>query len=168
MALNIDMVKAKIADELGLTDHDLAELYGVAEGKLDAHLGSLEKSDKALYDRMLSDVDATRTSYRKFAVSDEQIASTRTLLSNHRFRPFAPLVQADGNLGWRLSRDDAEFVAFRTADFVGLNLESSELVRKRLNRVVLWANETSPEASQELLDRLADITFYLLELSSVV
>lgn len=168
MALNIDMIKAKIGDELGLTDHDLAELYGVAESKLNAHLGSLEKSEKALYDRMLSDVDAARTSYRKFAVSDEQIAAIRALLSKHIFRPFASLVQADGNLGWRLSRDDAEFVAFRTSDIVGLDLEASELVRKRLNRVVLWAEESAPKLTKELLDRLADITFYLLELSSVV
>ena len=138
MALNVGLVKSKIADDLGLTEQDLARLYGVGDADLDRHLRELESGEEALYNRVMSDLDAARIGYRQFEISDQQITTVRMLLGKHKFRPFASLVQADGQVGWRLSRDDAEFVAFRSSDVVGLDLDASELVRKRLNRLVAF------------------------------
>jgi hypothetical protein len=168
MALNAAQVKARIGDELGLTDEDLARLYGVDAGKLDKHLASLEKDANAVYQRILSDVDGVRTGYRMLQVSDAHIAAVRELLKDYIFHPLVSTAMADGHVGWKLGSDDAQFVAFRVADIVGMDHDWSEVLRLRLKRLIVWPNENMPQTNREFRDRVADITFYLVELTGVL
>ncbi len=168
MAPDTAWVKARIGDELGLIDNDLARLYGVEVNTLNRHLASLGGDEDSIYQRILSDVDAVRVGYRQLQVSDEDIAQARDLLQKYIFHPLVSVPMASGQVGWRLSGDDAQFVAFRSADIVGMDHEWGEMLRKRLNRLIVWPAEAMPELDQAFLDRVADITFYLMELTGVL
>ncbi len=168
MALNTAQVKAKVGDELGLTDDDLARLYGVDPAAVDKHLATLGKDPETVYQRILSDVDGVRTGYRMLQVSDEHIAAIRHLLSDYIFHPLVSMEMADGRVGWKLGSDDAQFVAFRAADTVGMDHDWSEVLRLRLKRLFVWPDETMPDTDQTFRDRVADITFYLMELTGVL
>ncbi|HLY27202.1 MAG TPA: hypothetical protein VKQ72_12730, partial [Aggregatilineales bacterium] len=111
--LDASWIKNRIADELGLTEDDLAHLYGVEVRALDKHLGTLGADNKSVYERILSDVDAARMGYRQIEVSDDQIGAIRNLLKKYPFHPLVSMPTADGAVGWRLSSDDAQYVAFR-------------------------------------------------------
>ena len=166
--LDAAWVKTRIGDELGLTDDDLARLYGVNASALDRHLASLGKENNSIYERILSDVDAARTGYRQLEVSDENIAAIRKLLKSYPFHPLVSVPMASGDIGWRLSTDDAQFVAFRAADVVGMDFDWGEVLRTRLNRAIIWPDSNMPETNQAFKDRVADITFYLMELTGVL
>ncbi len=168
MALNAAQVKAKIGDELGLTDEDLARLYGVDASGVDKHLVSLGKDPDAVCQRILSDVDGVRVGYRVLQISDDHIAAIRVLLRDYIFHPLVSMEMADGRVGWKLGSDDAQFVAFRAADIVGMDHDWSEVLRLRLKRLFVWPDETMPETNRAFRDRVADITFYLMELTGVL
>jgi|GEM_PF-4921867 hypothetical protein len=169
MAVDTTWVKNRIGDEMGLTEEDLARLYGVEKKALDAHLRSLGHDSAAVFEKILSDVDAVRIGYRVLQISDDHIAAARALLGDFIFRPLVSVPMADGQIGWRLSSDDAQYVAFRTADIVGMDFEWSDVLRLRLKRLVVWPDETRPDtADQAFRDRVADITFYLAELTGVL
>jgi hypothetical protein len=168
MALNAAQVKAKVGDELGLTDEDLARLYGVDAGAVDKHLASLGKDPDAVYQRILSDVDGVRTGYRMLPVSDEHIAAVRNLLKDYIFHPLVSMEMANGQVGWKLGSDDAQFVAFRAADIVGMDHDWGEVLRLRLKRLFVWPDANMPETNKAFRDRVADITFYLIELTGVL
>ncbi len=170
MAAKIDMswVKNRIADELGLTEDDLAHLYGVEVRALDKHLASLGADNSAVYERILTDVDGARTGYRQIEVNDDQISAIRQLLSSYPFHPLVSIPTADGAVGWRLSSDDAQYVAFRAADIAQINFDGGEVLRLRLNRAVVWPDEQMPDTDSTFRDRVADVTFYLMELSGIL
>src|SRR5215813_10950833 len=121
--LSADWVKTRIGDELGLTENDLARLYGIEVSALDKHLATLGGNETAVYERILSDVDAVRVGYRQIEVKDDQIATIRSLLASYPFHPLVSVPMADQRVGWRLSGDDAQFVAFRAADAVGIDFD---------------------------------------------
>jgi hypothetical protein len=168
MALDAAQVKARIGDELGLTDEDLARLYGVDLKALDKHLASLGKDVDAVCQRILSDVDGVRVGYRVLQVSDKHIAAVRELLRDYIFHPLVSVEMANTQTGWRLSSDDAQFVAFRAADIVVMDHDWSEVLRLRLKRLIVWPAESKPETNKAFRDRVADITFYLVELTGVL
>jgi hypothetical protein len=161
-------VKAWISDELGLTADDLARLYGVGLSALDDHLVSMGETDQIIYERVLGDIDAVRIGYRQITISQENITVMRDLLSTYIFHPLVSMNRAGGELGWRLSGDDAQFVAFRMADIVNIDFEWSDILRLRLNRLVIWPDENAPETNQKFRDRVVDVTTYLAELSGVL
>ncbi len=168
MAVDTTWVKNRIGDEMGLTEDDLARLYGVETKGLDAHLRTIAKASAAVYEKVLADLDAVRVGYRVLEISDDHIAATRALLRDFIFRPLVSMPMADGQIGWRLSSDDAQFVAFRAADIVGMDFERSDVLRLRLKRLVVWPDEAKPDIDQAFRDRVADITFYLAELTGVL
>ncbi|MCS6872980.1 MAG: hypothetical protein RML95_05665 [Anaerolineae bacterium] len=168
MAVNPQLVEHFISNELGLTAGDLCRLYGVEQSALGAHLTSLGKSASEVSQRVLSDIDAVRVGYRQVQVSDEQIAQFRALLDSYPFHPPVSLIMWNGQIGWRLSTDDAQYVAFRAADIVGLSFEAGDLLRQRLNTLVIWQMETPPNFDDHFRARLTDVTFYLIELGSVL
>ena len=166
--LNADWVKARIGDELGLTEDDLARLYGIEVAALDRHLTSLGNDETAVYERILSDVDAVRVGYRLIEVNDDQIATIRGLLASYPFHPLVSVPMADQRVGWRLSGDDAQFVAFRASDVVGIDFDWGETLRLRLNRAIIWPDPAMPDTNKAFRDRVADVTFYLMELTGVL
>ncbi len=168
MAPNTTQVKARIGDELGLTEDDLARLYGVEPRVLDSHLATLGKDTQTACERILSDVDGVRVGYRMLQVSDDHIAAIRDLLREYTFHPLVSVPMADRQIGWRLSSDDAQYVAFRAADIVGMDHDWSEMLRLRLKRLIVSPTEAMPETDQAFRDRVADITFYLIELTGVL
>src|SRR5260221_11317013 len=98
--VNAAWVKTRIGDELGLSDADLAALYGIDMRTLDKHLAGLATDTQATYERVLSDVDSVRVGYRQLEVSDEQIAAIRQPLVNYPFHPLVSVVTADDAVGW--------------------------------------------------------------------
>jgi hypothetical protein len=162
------LVRAWVGDELGLTPDDLARLYGIGASTIDDHLASMGESDQIIYERVLGDVDAVRIGYRQIEVSQENITELRDLLSTYIFHPLVSMNRASGEIGWRLSGDDAQFVAFRMADIVGMDFEWSDVLRLRLNRIVIWPDENAPEISQNFRDRVVDVATYLAELTGVL
>ena len=166
--LSADWVKTRIGDELGLTENDLARLYGIEVTELDRHLASLGNDETAVYERVLSDVDAVRVGYRLIEVNDDQIANIRGLLASYPFHPLVSVPMADQRVGWRLSGDDAQFVAFRAADVVGIDFDWGETLRLRLNRAIIWPDEAMPDTNSAFRDRVADVTFYLMELTGIL
>src|SRR5207244_1952393 len=112
-----------------LSDNDLAALYGIEVRTLDKHLAGLALDTQATYECVLSDVDSVRIGYRQIEVNDEQIATIRKLLVDYPFHPLVSVVTADDSVGWRLSADDAQWVAFRAADVVGIDFEPGEALR---------------------------------------
>ncbi|MEP7285609.1 MAG: hypothetical protein ABI947_07575 [Chloroflexota bacterium] len=161
-------IKAHISDELGLTANDLAGLYGIDVAALDSHLVTLGRDVQSISQRILSDIDAVRVGYRRVEVSDDHISAIRDLLASYLFHPLVSTLTASGDIGWRLSGDDAQWVAFRTADVVGMAFGWDETLRVRLNRLVLWPDAKMPDTNQAFRDRLADVTFYLTELTEVL
>jgi len=166
--LSADWVKARIGDEFGLTENDLARLYSIEVATLDKHLASLGKDETSVYERILSDVDAVRVGYRQIEVKDDQIAVIRGLLASYPFHPLVSVPMADQRVGWRLSGDDAQYVAFRAADAVGIDFDWGETLRLRLNRAIIWPDPAMPDTDQAFRDRVADVTFYLMELTGVL
>ena len=161
-------VKTRIGDEFGLTETDLIGLYGIDASKLDKHLASLANNTNLIYERVLSDIDSVRVGYRQLEVNDDQIRSIRKLLNNYPFHPLVSVVNADGGVGWRLSGDVAQWVAFRAADVVDLDFDMGEVLRERLHRAIIWPDANEPAFNQAFIDRVADVTFYLLELTGIV
>lgn len=161
-------IKARVGDELGLVEDDLARLYGIDASGVNKHLTTLGGDSQVIYEQVLSDVDAVRVGYRQVQVNDDQIAGLRDLLSAYPFHPLVSVPTSDGQIGWRLGSDDAQFVAFRAADAVGMDFEWGEVLRSRLNRAIIWPDAAMPKFDQTFRDRVADVTFYLLELSGVL
>jgi hypothetical protein len=168
MALDTSRVKTRISDELGLTDEDLARLYNVDASQLNRHLTSMGKDENAVSQQILSDVDAARVNYRLLQVNDEHVAAARQMLHEYIFHPLVATPMADGSIGWRLSLDDAQFVAFRIADIVGVDYDWSDVLRFRLHRLIIWPDETRPAIDQAFYDRVAEVTFFLIELTGVL
>ena len=168
MALDTARVKTRISDELGLTDEDLARLYNVDVKQLNRHLTSMGKDENAVSQQILSDVDAARVNYRLLQVTDEHIAAARQMLREYIFHPLVTTPMAAGGVGWRLSLDDAQFVAFRMADIVGVDYDWSDVLRSRLHRLIIWPEESRPAINQAFYDRVAEMTFFLIELTGVL
>jgi len=168
MALDTAWIKTRVADELGLTEDDLARLYGVDSASVDSQLAALDNDKGAVYERVLSDVDALRMGYRLIQVSDEQIEATRAMLANYIFHRPVSVPMAAGGIGWRLSSDDAQYVAFRASDIMGIDFDWGDVLRLRLNRLILWPDATAPDMDQTFRDRLADVVFYLVELTGIL
>jgi hypothetical protein len=168
MTVDTTWVKAAVANELGLVEHDIATLYGIQDSDLDQHLRELESTTQGVYQRVLSDVDAMRIGYRRVRVTDDHIERLRSLLETYPFHPLVGVTMWDGRAGWRLSADDAQYVAYRAADIVGLEFQASDALRLRLNTLVIWPAATHPTGSQAFRDRIVDVTTYLIELVGVI
>ncbi len=163
-------VKARLSNELGLTTPDLERLYGLVPDALDEQLAALgnELGDgDAVVNRVISDVDALRMGYRTIQINDEQIAAARTLLATGKFDPLIALDAAGHMRAWRLSGDDAQWLAYRFADLIRLDFDAGDVLRLRLNRVAVGYGEFPPAADRAFRDRIADILFYLAELSGL-
>jgi hypothetical protein len=161
-------IKARVADELGLTESDLARLYSLEESALDAYLGSLAADPNDGVSRVLADLDTIRVQHRKMSLNTEQIESIRELVGSYLFHPLISLPAASGNLAWRLSGDDAQWVAFRAADLLNIDFNASDVLRLRLNRLVVFNSDDAPPVDEVFCDHLAHITCYLAELSGVL
>jgi len=166
--IDANWIKTRVSDELGLTEDDLARLYGIDSNAVNQHLTTLGGDAQTIYEQVVSDVDAVRTGYRQIQVDDNQIAAIRDLLSQYPFHPLVSVPMANGQIGWRLGGDDAQYVAFRAADTVGIDFEWGEVLRTRLNRAIIWPDAAMPKTDQAFQDRLADVTFYLVELSGIL
>jgi len=160
-------IKARIGDELGLTEDDLVRLYGLSPNDLDRYLVRLAADPEAAVQRILADVNASGTAHRLIHLSDEQIAVARRLVADYLFHPLSPLEAALGH-AWRLSSDDAQWVAFRIADVIGLDFAASDILRLRLNRLGLSYESEVPEFNAAFRNRVADTALYLSELSGVL
>ncbi len=160
-------IRVRIGDELGLTEDDLARLYGVLPGDLDRHLVGLAADSEAAVQRVLTDVNAASNAYRTVILSDEQIAAARQLVADYPFHPLSPLEAALGH-AWRLSSDDAQWVAFRIADLIGLDFATSDILRLRLNRLGLSYEPDVPAFDAAFRNRVADTALYLSELAGVL
>jgi hypothetical protein len=168
MALDVEWVKTRIGDELGLSANDLAHLYGVGANALDRRLSSLGNTAQAISERILADVDSARLSRRQLEITQAQITALWGILKPYRFHPLAAALMADGSAAWRLSKDDAQFVAFRTADIVGIDFEWGDVLRLRLHRLIIWLTEDTPGDAQAFVDRVIKATAYLAELTGVL
>jgi hypothetical protein len=168
MSVDPHWVEQHISNELGLTERDLTRLYGLEQGALYSYLLTLADDSAEVYQRVLADIDAVRVGYRQVRVNDEHIEKLRALLSVYPFHPPVGVSMWDGRDGWRLSADDAQYVAFRAADIVGLDFEAGDQLRLRLNTLVIWQADTPPTFGSAFQDRLVDITLYLIELSGVL
>jgi hypothetical protein len=164
----ITWVKARIGDELGLTEEALARLYGVDERGLDRRLAALGRDPGAVYQRVLTDVDSLRQSQRLIQLGEEHVAAVRALLGNYIFHPLVSVRTADEQIGWRLSSDDAQYVAFRTADTLSMDFEWGDVLRLRLNRLVIWPAEVPPAMDSAFRNRLTEVTVFLVELTGVL
>jgi hypothetical protein len=160
-------IKIRIGDELGLTEDDLTRLYGVTPNRLDSHLVGLAADPEAAVQRILADVHAAGTAHRVITLSDEQIAAARQLVADYPFHPLSPLEAALGH-AWRLSSDDAQWVAFRIADLIGLDFASSDIIRLRLNRLGVSYELEVPGVDAAFRNRVADTAVYLSELAGVL
>jgi hypothetical protein len=168
--IDIAWVKARISNELGFAASDLERVYGLTPDALDAQLTALGAElggGEALVNRLMGDVDALRMGYRTVQINDDQIAATRALLAKCKFDPPIPLDAAGHAHAWRLSSDDAQWVAYRFADLIGLGFEAGDMLRLRLNRIVIAYGDLPPVMEAKLRDRIADILFYLAELSGL-
>ncbi len=168
MALDLEWVKTRIGDELGLSADDLARLYRVNAGALDQHLASLGNTPQAVSERVLTDIDAVRQQRRPFVISEEQTVALWGLLSAYPFHPLVATRTASGSNGWRLSKDDAQYAAFRMADIVGLDFERGDVLRLRLHRLIIWPTDETPGDTQGFLDSVVKVAAYLAELSGVL
>lgn len=164
MSVDVTWVKQHIANELGLVEHNLLTLYRVQPSELDAHLASLGSTSNEVAERVLSDVDNLRVAHRRVRATEDHVAQLRALLNAYPFHPLVGVTMYDGRSGWRLSSDDAQYVAYRAADIVGLEFEEGDLVRQRLNTLVIWPAATHPLGSPAFRDRLVEVTLYLIEL----
>src|SRR5579859_1603043 len=160
-------IKSRIGDDLGLTEDDLMRLYGISPVQLDRYLVGLAADPEDAVQRVLSDVNAASANHRLITLSDDQIDQARRIVADY---PFHPLSQLDAVLGhaWRLSSDDAQWVAFRIADLLGLDFPSSDVLRLRLNRLGLSYEPEFPEFDAAFRNRVADTTLYLSELAGVL
>lgn len=161
-------IRKRLTEEVGLVEDDLLRLYGVTAAELDDYLISLGSSPAEVISRILSDLDAVRVGYRTVQVTDEQIATIRALLATCRFTPLISMETATHQIAWRLSGDDAQWVAYRASDVIGLDFEASDVLRLRLNRLAIWSGAEAPPFDDKFRDRVADVTFYLAELSGVL
>lgn len=168
MAPDFAFIKTRVGDDLGLSADDLVQLFGVQPNTLDTHLKTLGKDNKTIFERVLADIDAVRIGYRLITVTDEQIDAIRRLLSDYLFHPLITQAMADGSVGWRLSGDDSQFVAYRAADVVNMDFDWSDVLRTRLNRLVIWPDSAAPTIDQKFRDRVVDVTLYLIELTGIV
>lgn len=164
MTFDATWVKQHIANELGLVERDLSKLYRVQPPDLDAHLAGLGSTSNEVAQRVLSDVDDLRIARRQVRASEEHVEQLRALLNAYPFHPLVGVTMYDGRSGWRLSSDDAQFVAYRAADIIGLDFEHGDLVRQRLNTLVIWPAATHPLGSPAFKDRVMEVTIYLIEL----
>ncbi len=164
----VEWIIARIGDELGFTADDLAKLYGVTASELPAHLQTLGEAPEEVVTRILADLDAARVGYRQIQVSDDHIRDTRAVLADYPFHPLIRLESANQKIAWRLSGDDAQYVAFRTADVLGLDFAASDTLRLRLNRLALRHGDALPPVDATFRDLVADVTFYLAEFSGVL
>lgn len=168
MSSSADWIKMRIGDELGLVAEDLVRLYGVPLPDLDTHLTALESSPQAAVQRILSDVDGVRMGYRIIIVTDQHLAAIRERLRTYPFHPLVSAAGADGAIGWHLGGDDAQFVAFRMADIVGIDFDWSDVLRMRLHRLILHYSDQSPEITPTFRDRVVDVAAYLIELTGIL
>jgi hypothetical protein len=164
----IEWIVARIGDELGFAPEDLSTLYGVEISELGGQLETLGEAPEEIVTRILADLDALRVGYRQIQVSDDQIRQTRAILADYLFHPLIRLETADQHTAWRLSGDDAQYVAFRSADILGLDFAASDTLRLRLNRLALRHGEALPPVDERFRDLVADVTFYLAEFSGVL
>ncbi len=168
MAVNTDWIKNRIGDELGLAADDLARLYNIDPAQLDQHLRSMGKINQAVYEQLLSDIEGMRTGYRLIQVDNDQRTAMRALMHDYIFHPLVATSMVDGDVGWRLGIDDAQFVAFRTADIVGIDFDWGDMLRLRLHRLIIWPDTARPKFDQAFQDRLVEVISYLVELTGVV
>ncbi len=166
--LDTSWIRKRLTDEVGFVEDDLLRLYGVTAAELDSYLAGLGRTPPEAASRVLSDVDAVRVGYRTFQVSDEQIEAIRALLATCRFTPLNSMETATHQRAWHLSGDDAQWVAYRASDVLGLDFEASDVLRLRLNRLAIWTGDDVPPFDDQFRDRVADVTFYLAELSGIL
>ncbi len=168
MAVHIDRVESQIGDELGLAPDDLARLYNVDTSQLDRHLLSLGNNSQAIYEQIMSDIDKMRAGYQLLEVEDEHLEAVRAVLNHYIFHPLVATPMTTGFIGWRLGTDDAQYVAFRAADIVGMDFDWGDMLRLRLHRLIIWPDEKRPAFDQAFQDRLLQVIAYLVELTGVV
>jgi hypothetical protein len=167
MSIDTMFVMARIGDELGLSPDNLAALYDIRPNTLETFLSSLGTDEGAICARVLEDLDAARLMYRRAHFDSDAMAALRKVLEGYPLHPLASMTLADGSTGWRLGADDAQYLAFRTADAMGLAFEAGEALRVCLKRVAIWMDAALPERAVILHTRIVDVIGYLAELCSI-
>lgn len=160
--------KARIGDEIGFSEADLAALYGVELADLDEYLRSLEDEPDLIWQRIIEDADALRFGYRVYEVSDAHIETLRERMMGYRFGSPATAVMASGTIGWRLNPGDAREIARITAEVIGMAADHIPELAARLSRIVTWPGMSLPDNRRSLVDRVVDLTTYLVELTGVL
>jgi hypothetical protein len=51
---------------------------------------------------------------------------------------------------------------------MGIDFDWGDVLRLRLNRLIVWPDATAPDMDQTFRDRLADVVFYLVELTGIL
>ncbi len=166
--MNSDLVKAQIAEDMGLAPADIARLYDLDEGRLDRHLATLGADASSAVQRILADVDAARIRHRYYTASPEHGEALQAILKKYPFHSLVSQPTAAGGVGGRLGSDDAQYVAYRAADIVQIDFDWGDVLRPRLHRVILYRGESAPAITPPFRDHLVEITLYLLELTGVL
>src|SRR5258708_39561356 len=105
--IDANWIKARVSDELGLTEDDLARLYSIEPNAVNKHLSTLGGDSQTIYDQVPSDVDTMRIGYRQVKVSDRQNATIRNRLRAYLFHPRDSIPPANGQIGGSPSGYDA-------------------------------------------------------------
>lgn len=164
----ITLAKARIADEIGFDEDDLASLYGIQRAALDDHLAELEVEPLMIWQRVLADVDALRMGYRRRAVSDEHILQLLNVIRPYEFGALVETLATTGRIGWQMNAEDAAWVAARAAEVFGLDADEQAQLCRYLQRMIAWPNLTSPANTAEWQRRVVDMATYLVELTGIV
>jgi len=164
----ITLAKARIADEIGFDDSDLASLYGVDVAEVDDHIAALEVEPLMMWQRILEDVDALRAGYRRRIVSDAQLIAMLTAVQSHTFGAAIETLGTTGRIGWQINPADAQWVTDQSAQVFDLNADEQAYFVRWLSRMIAWPNLTPPQNDAEWQRRVVDMATYLVELAGIV
>jgi len=160
-------IKARLGDELGLSDDDLAALYQTTPGQLTEQLTASTDAPEAVVKQIIADIDGAAAHKARTAINDTQLATLKSWIGRYPIRKLVPLETVSG-LAWRLTADDAQWIAFRLADVIGLDFAASDVLRQRLNRVALSYEAAQPPWNDDLRAQITAIAIKLAELTGVL
>ena len=163
----VEWIKSRIGDELGFSEEDLAALYKMSPADLNKQIGQFDQDVEILVAQILADVNAAINANRQAVVTETHIAAIKALIARYPIRKLVPLKAIQGP-AWRLTADDAQWVAYRLADVINLDFASSDTLRRRLNRIALSYGADQPPWDDALRSQILNTSLYLCQLAGVL